>query len=206
MKTLTIPFSGFYESLHKDEIDQAEQQMFSDRDTGCQRNEGLEMALFYKCDYRQVYAAYAKEYCGNFSDKFELGLTFDELVSPREYNFTTDRIFAFVPDATILMLWQQVDKDELQADIKAKHSSRDGFFSFYANSLEAWPDDVMDWDHNQLSTLLACWVGEFDIYEEYSLMEDDRGNGLYDRLICDATPGIERLFKIHDYLEQRAAR
>lgn len=206
MKLIVIPFAGFYETVHSGAIDDAEQQMFSDRDTGCERNEGLEMALYWKCNHQQVFKAYAERYCSNFSDAHELGLEFDGLSSPREYNFTTDRIFAKIPEASVTFMWEQVDKARLDALIKRRFTSCDGFFSFYDNALEDWPEDVLDWDHNQLGTLLECWMGDWDQYDELDLMDGDRGNGFFDTIIADATPGIERLFKIHDYLEQRAAR
>ena len=207
MLSTTLPFSGFYDSLHSCSIDDAEQQMFSVHATGCHRNEGLEMQLYRTCSYRDVHNAYAKEYCENFALKFELTLEFEELVSPKEYNFTTDRIFAKISNASAQMIFDQADKVKLNAHIRKRHSSRDGFYSFYANSLEAWPDNVLGWDHNQLGTLLEFFVGEdFYVWAESSLMEDSVSNGFLDTAISNATPNIERLFKIHDYLELRANR
>ena len=38
-------------------------------------------------------------------------------------------------------------------------------------------------------------------------MEDARGNGVTDNILCDnAAPELDRLLKIHSYLEARAER
>lgn len=62
-------------------------------------------------------------------------------------------------------------------------------------------------EHNQLQTLLEAYVqdtqGDLD---EACLMENARGNGRLEEWIADNTPGIERLFRVHDYLRVREAR
>lgn len=206
----TISFCGFYDSIHSSNIDYAIEQMFSDRDTGCQRNEGLEMALFNKCHYSAVYKAYAKEYVENFAREFEIpSLIFDELNSPKFYNFTTDRIFATVTLEDLLKIKNTVPLEEFKDMAKLMFTSRDGFSSFYDPDIDSW-DDIEHWDANQCGCLIAAYAdyerGGFDQYAENDLMEDSRGNGLYEQWIDSATPGIDRLYKIHDYLEVRAAR
>jgi len=212
MALVTLPFSGFYNSLHDSEIDSTIEQMFSDRDTGCERNEGLESALFVKCDFRQVHENYARAYAEAFGQEFEVaGLKFESMSSPKYYNFETDRIFATVTKKELARIYRKVSRADLAALVAEKFTSRSGFISFYPADLAEW-GPVNTWDHNQYGTLLEALArqesrtGEFDQYAEHSLCEDFRGNGHLDSWIAEATPGIERLYKVHDYLETRAAR
>lgn len=203
----TIPFAGFYYSLHDSELDQGLDQMFSDHASGCNINTELRDHAFNLVNWRYVHEAYAKEYCKNFAEHFEIPLTFDELKSPREYNFTTDRIFALVGELHLIKLFVETDKDLLRAKIKERFTSRSGFSSFYSPRLEEWPARVTDWDHNQIGTLFEVLVGEdFDQYAEYDLMSDSFSNGFIDNLLCDSSKEVVRLVNIHDYLEKRAER
>mgnify|MGYP001343439304 CR=1 FL=1 len=206
----TVPFSGFYNSLHDSEIDWTISQMFSDRATGNETNPGLESALFRNCDFRKVHTSYAADYCENFAEEFKLpSLKFESLDSPREYNFTTDRIFANIELSDLREALRRVDKSELANLAREKFTSRSGFMSFYNPDVNTW-GDLATWDHNQCGTLLECLAnndcGDFDQYQEYNLMDRTRSNGYFENWIESATPNIQRLYKIHDYLETRAAR
>lgn len=214
MKHLTtIPFSGFYESLHDGELDDTLRQMFSDRDTGCHVNENLLYAAMDKIDWRAVHTEYASEYCDCFAHWLELELTFDELQSPREYNFTTDRIFAYITTESLQKAFDRVDTPALRTLVREQFTSRDGFMSFYSGDLDDWPENVLGWDHNQIGALLHALADQesrdsdgFTQWEEYALMEDTRCNGGLDSMLCTHMANANRLFKIHDYLELRAHR
>lgn len=207
----TLPFSGFYDSLHDAEIDQATEQMFSDVETGCHRNEGLESALFNKCDFGAVHVSYATDYAGAFADEFKIqGLKFESLKSPKEYNFSTDVIFVQVPASEVARILAATDGKALADLVTEKFSHRSGFVSFYSPDLADW-GPVEKWDHNQVGTLLEAYANQettdvFDSSAEVALMEKARSNGYIDGWIESATPGIERLYKIHDYLNARMAR
>lgn len=211
-----LVFSGFYESVHSQAVNDAEQQMFTDRDTGCTRNEGLEMALFDICNYHDVYSLYAKEYAVNFGEYFKIKLEFDKMRSPREYNFTTDRIFVNIPRDEAYRIRGLTDEKLLRETAREMFTSRDGFMSFYSPDIDRW-GEVEDWDHNQLGCLLTAyanqeWVGMpgedngFDQWAEYELMSPDFENGQPENWISQCSPGVERLYKIHDYLEARSKR
>lgn len=212
MKHLCVlPFSGFYYTLHDSELDEVLNQIFSDRDTGCHVNEDLVMRAWSSMDWRQVHIDYAKEYVDDFRRAFKLELWFDELKSPREYNFTTDRIFVWISTESLKRVFAEVDTPALRVKIRENHTSRGGFYSYYTNTLESWPADVTEWDHNQIATLLQALAdqetnGEFDQYQEYDLMEDTRGNGHLDEILWRNCPIMPRLTKVHEYLEARAHR
>jgi len=200
----TIVFSGFYNSLHSGAIDDAEQQMFND-------NEGLGMALYHQCDYRAVHKAYAREYAVNFAAEFKIpSLVFDELSSPREYNFTTDRIFCKISEEDVIRLRAEISENNLRHKAKRMFTSYDGFSSFYDPNVDSW-GEVETWDANQVGCLLAAYADQengddFDQWAEYNLMEGDFGNGEPEGWLAANTPGIDRLYKVFNYLEARAAR
>lgn len=205
-----IPFSGFYYSVHDDSLDQALDQMFSDHETGCRVNEGLVMHAWRQMNWRQVHIDYAKEYCENFGEAFHLDLGFESMKSPREYNFTGDICYGLMGTADLLRVFDAVDTPALRTKVKENHSSRDGFISFYDNDLGEW-GNVLSWDHNQIGTLLEAFTeqestNDWDQYEEYSLMSDSFGNGFLDEILYRNCPAMERLCKIHEYLEARAKR
>lgn len=210
MKHLTtIPFSGFYCTLHETAIDDSINRMFSDRDTGCHENEGLSARVYNSCDFRKVHHAYAREYCVNFSNWLELGLEFDSMDSPREYNFTTDRLFAYIETDKLNWVFETCDKMALSKLVSDKFTSRDGFISHYSADLQNW-GAVETWDHNQIGALLECIAqtehGDFDQYAEYELMSPDFENGGPENWISEATPNIDRLYRVFDYLETRSVR
>jgi hypothetical protein len=210
MTLAVLPFSGFYETWHNQVIDDTIEQMFSDSATGTHTFDGLVYRVQTTANYRAIFEAYAKDYVESFDLAYPCGITFESLESPREYNFATDRIFVNIPVVEALRIYDEIDEPKLAAHIQERCTSRSGFISNYSNDLEDWgtPDT---WDYNQLGVLLHVWVEnqtdqEFDQYAEYNLGEVSRDNSVYDDMICRNTPDIDRLFKIHSYLDQRRER
>lgn len=177
--SFNIPFQGFYESLYSSEVDHEQERWIeyelTEREDGelshpeeIRLNESEYAELFWDhAQYSIAYSHIARAYIDAFSywagEKlgFPLPLAFEEMTSPREYNFETDRLFAKVPGETIARLWAMSKADNhkrLSAMIRERFTSYDGFRSFYPNDLESWLEKPLgDWDHNELGTLLrAC--------------------------------------------------
>jgi hypothetical protein len=124
--------------------------------------------FFNHCDYHKVYDKVAEFYAEAFGiwAGRELGLTSEFklsiMVSPREYNFTTDRLFALVSEADIQTMWQRSVEDEhesLARGIKERFTSYDGFCSFYSNDIDTWLEKPLSaWDYNELGTLLLALI------------------------------------------------
>ena len=72
------------------------------------------------------------------------GIEFESLYSPREYNFTNDSIHIVVEcdvetlEGYITDLIENKFRQEFKAELKADFTSRDGFSSYYSNSIEGW--------------------------------------------------------------------
>lgn len=163
-----IPFEGFYESSYSDGIDREfECEAENVHDLGCKHSlDKINEIMFKHTDYRKCYLAMARLYVDSFneyvyqaSDNDEtLRLSFKELISPREYNFTTDRILCEIDAETVLHLFATTTPLTLAEMCKERHTSYSGFHSFYSNDWMSWPKNVTEWDCNQLETLLMAWM------------------------------------------------
>lgn len=173
--SFNIPFAGFYGSHYSHEIDQQEERHceYQEEDHELEHPKHLRLTaaehaeiLFRHTSYDIAYQAIAREYAAQFDAVasevlgFPLKLEFEEMTSPREYNFETDRLFCTAPIKTLAKLWaisRADDHKTLSAVIKRRFTSRDGFISHYSNYLPDWPKALHDWDHNETGTLLiAC--------------------------------------------------
>lgn len=190
MKPLAvIPFSGFYNSWHDQSLDDALNQMFSD-DQG-NVNGDLAFRAWEATNWKKVREAYAKDYAENFGAAMELpSLEFDELRSPREYNFTTDRIFVRISIEDVGNAWVRVDREALTKVCEEMFTSRSGFSSFYNPDWTTW-GYIEDWDHNQIFALLTA-LAEQNRWDEDQAMEHARCNGEFDNWIYDAMSEPER--------------
>lgn len=203
----TIPFSGFYNSIHNDNIDQAENQLFTN-DNG-ENNDGLQTRFNAKCDYWKVYDNYARAYAEQFAEDFKIkSLKFVELNSPKFYNYSTDIIICSISRADLRAIYKATDKQKLADHVKECCTSRSGFISFYNPDLKTW-GHVDAWEMPQIKLLLDVYCSaEYRDFSDYELycMDDYSGNGYFENWLLDACPISDRLFAIHDYLQAREAR
>ena len=199
----TIPFDGFYESFISADIDhQIGQQIEWDSDL-YDLNEDEQQILWNSYlsvnrlyFYNQIAKDYTNFYIDNLNAKlnyaypdhgFTLKATYKCFESPKEYNFTTDRIFIEIEENHAIDFIKYLIKNykkELENKIEERFTSRSGFSSFYKNSLDLWIDDYSEWDFNMIGTCFEL----FDLEEEdinYSLREylsetimDNLGNTL----------------------------
>jgi hypothetical protein len=165
-RELQLPFPGLYESTLSMELDNVEEQIAENE----AENRGIDAstvgeALYWSIDYQRAHVRIAQDYAESFSEvlkaehEIELELEFKVMDSPKEYNFTTDRLFVTVPDQVITRMRAEVRESALRAVIIDRHSSYSGFWSFYSNDLAVWnAKPLAEWDHNELSTLLLAYL------------------------------------------------
>ena len=207
---IQIPFSGFYDSIHNSNIDYAlDNQVFTDYATGCTNNDKLSYRAWDSIQWNELYLDYAKEYASSFADKFNINMKFESMTSPREYNFTTDRIFCEISENEVIRIFNSTDKTVLSQKARDAFTSRDGFISFYEPDYLTW-GDVLTWDHNQLLILIDSYIHNDDIFtgvDDYELfiMDDSIGNGFINELIYKHC-NDKRIFKVYDYLQSRIER
>jgi hypothetical protein len=171
---IQLPFAGFYESVHDQQLDDAQErdaEHFAGSDNEYYPNavgmdeSDLNEILFEMADWSKAHEKYARDYVSAFAGYVkqetgvDLGLEFERLESPREYNFGTDRLFAYIPVSVLGTLKAAVTLGNLAEVINERHESRSGFCSFYTTDIEAWnAKPLADWDHNELCTLLIAWM------------------------------------------------
>ena len=127
----TIPFHGFYNSIHDAAFSSALEQ------------EGREVG---DVNWRRAFHGYAAEFARQFLRRIKVQGQFESLESPREYNFTTDRIFVDIPANEVRRMLAEVDSETLSRVAAERHTSRPGFLSYYSprvncrvGSSETWP-------------------------------------------------------------------
>lgn len=207
-KLTTIPFSGFYESLHDSALDDALKDIFRD-DRGIENDE-LVYRAWDSADWPIIHEEYAKEYAGNFANEFGIKtLEFESISSPREYNFSTDRIFCQIDYAELCCIVKTFDLAEFSAFVRDRFTNRDGFISFYPADLAEW-GKIETWDHNQCGTALEFYAiqesgGEFDSFKEIEIIESSQCNGFLQEIIWKNCPIMQRLYRVFEYLQKRAA-
>lgn len=147
-------FLGFYYSELDDLIDQEiECRMGCDGKT----YEELEPEM----NYTAAKLAICKGWVSAFSSETGVEMEMESVSSPKEYNFTTDRLFVRIPLKECRRLHKELfHSEEFASVLNRWFTSRDGFISWYPNYIEAdkWQKPVKEWDHNQISALLAALV------------------------------------------------
>ena len=179
MKLSTIPFDGFYESIHSMRLEDEIDSIFSDA-SGCEVNHGLVSLAYDYIDFGAIREAYSREYVKQFALATGIKCTFESLRSPREYNFMTDVIHVSIDDDEVLRLYNAIDVDAMVSHCVESFTSRDGFSSFYNAGWTTW-GDVMTWDHNQIGALVEVY--SMQVTDGY---EVDSGSGLGSYSLCDA--------------------
>jgi hypothetical protein len=189
---ICLPFAGFYESKWSDILDrecESFAEYFPEREEEQEQPEHLRLtdceageALFWATDHSAGHASIARDYPEALDYAlrddlgFYLGLRWESMSSPREYNFETDRVFAFIPYRRALRLLARARADgyaTLRKIIADRFTSRSGFFSGYSNDLAVWlAKPFAAWDHNEIGTLLLasadCEAAEWSAWETLS--------------------------------------
>uniref|UniRef100_E6VL25 Uncharacterized protein n=1 Tax=Rhodopseudomonas palustris (strain DX-1) TaxID=652103 RepID=E6VL25_RHOPX len=199
--SVNLPFPGFYNSLYSSEIDDIEQQEAEYFSEHRQAEDGVPQELrvdqdkvteilFDVTDYSSAYLALAKTYAAAFDDvvsaelDLKLSLVWEEMTSPREYNFETDRIFCSMPLSVAEELLRRSEAGEharLAEVIRERFTSRPGFSSFYSNDIADWLEKPLeDWDHNEVGTLLAAMMDDPNDRNLTIYYTTVRGEGAYD--------------------------
>jgi hypothetical protein len=190
-----IPFQGFYETLMSLLIDDLVETQLGDHDEyGCLFTSAWDNDEADKLNFKKLHEEISRKYVLEFNDwiKENTGLDvkfeFTALVSPREYNFTTDRLFANVSSQDLRKLRKYVTPEELAEQFREAYTSRSGFMSFYSTEVPEIP--MRDWEQHQIGTLLEAVIkkahanDDFDS-EMYHLVQEQAQD-------LDLTPFMEQ--------------
>ncbi|MGD9670290.1 MAG: hypothetical protein AB7U75_14830 [Hyphomicrobiaceae bacterium] len=215
MHLTTLPFSGFYETHHDDALSRAI-EMFAQDDSGHDYSAKLSERLYLEANWKNAHEKYARGYADMFADFCGIeGMEFDELNSPREYNFGTDRIFVRIPRDQLVRIFDEVSKSRLSVLAKQAFTSRSGFASFYDDKTDivSWGKDPDGWDHNQIGLIMQAYAdglsrnGDYDYEQEFDIMESALCNGFAEDCVFDnMSSEMDRLCSIASYLRERDER
>lgn len=181
-------FSGFYGTIW--ETDGAEEQELYEINSQRKKNgkESIEwdaVKWSYE-EYRETVVKGITRRIEKDLKKMGLvsGITFQELRSPREYNFANDSINIEIQitktNTKKIYAYLNSHIAEFSAYLKDKYTSYDGFFSSYSNNLSAWlGGDTLGHGHKLGSVLqFILWNENGKDYEQ-SIYDDLSGNGAY---------------------------
>lgn len=206
-KIATIPFAGFYETMHYMAINDAFDNMFSD---SCgDIYDALQNKAWIFADFSEAFKDYAKNYADAFCAEFKINAKFESMKGTKDYFSGNDRIFVELSIEEVKRLFNVVDKKLLDTVCRENLTSRPGFSSFYNPDFTDW-GDVTDWDHNQLEQLIEAIAKQenpgFDMQAEFDLMDGYLCNGNIEENIYSTDKRIQRFVKIADYLRKREER
>lgn len=182
MITARIPFSGFYCSIWDDITTQYVERQDEELD---------DQSISDHMDYQQAHTGIAHLYTKAFAewlgDTLERPVVYQfyDMISPRFYNFETDKIFVrFHPDVmrAVLDELRARDQDTLMKTFRELFTSRDGFISFYNPAVPAKP--VEHWDEIELFALLTAWVA----HQGVDSIDHELYEGVYEQAdaVCEA--------------------
>lgn len=186
MLEIFVPFSGFYESFWDSCIDDAvsravENYVEEHPGVDIKQVRGHQYFNTNFADVRQrvarAYVVALENYLWHEVDTAVI-LTFKELISPREYNFKTDRILCEISEHHATRLFAFGNSERLQYYAAQKMTTRSGFISFYNPDMCTW-GALERWDVNQLSILLDAAV---DIDENHGTFYDHMLDYMYEEI------------------------
>ena len=185
MLSVRLPFfPGFYESDCQYQLDHCFEMDLEYLESECGASKGqidqFADTASGALDWKKIHLAYAKSFVEGVNNLLgpDIKLQFEELTSPREYNFSTDAIFVKVSQSALKKMLDQTPKEALEKLIKAQYTGYSGFHSYYPNSLEGWPVDLAEWAEPQLGTLLEAFMLEtvdHDDLETVQLVDECNG-------------------------------
>lgn len=136
IKTFLPVFNGFYNSFWEDYLNsdgEAEHYNLPD-----------DFDFYQYVDYNKYFNHLSKQFCNileNELKEFVNSIEFEELISPKYYNFTNDSINCIIkPNVKVIKEYIYNNKDQYSKYLKVEFTSRSGFISYYSNDFEGWEE------------------------------------------------------------------
>lgn len=136
---IQLPFSGFYYSIHDSHIDNhIEYELeYLESELGY-TNEQLDIIKdkFYDMDYALIRKAICEHYINAYNAVFydeyniHLDLEYSQLISPRFYNFETDKLYALINESVFNEVTALINSEDFKVMLKEKFKPQSGFMPF----------------------------------------------------------------------------
>lgn len=161
-----IDFGGFYESIHSQSIDW---RIETDQEYYLENIEEATNDIFDSVDWKATHFNYGQAYVDMINNELDLDLRFNGINSPKYYNFTTDKIKAYLSRENQVNLYNEYSyKNEFIEWAKPHFTARDGYIPYY-ESLDALILLAMDNDRD-MEVLIGTII---DWLIEYNKLNDD---------------------------------
>jgi hypothetical protein len=175
-----LPFSGFYETYHDERCTRAVMDTFQD-----EQGDVPEVYDTASCEvgisWGAIHHQYAKEYVEYLAlrDEYKvngqhLKMTFEEMTSPREYNFESDRLFVHMDAKQMDYIRKTVEAlPNYAKEIREQFTDSSGFISNYSNDASDidWTKDVLD--ECQYGVILELWFQHLHEADPLNVKEYD---------------------------------
>lgn len=150
-------FPGFYESEF--EYNGEEQDIESYNEENKTDLKWDDFNFNYKDYHQRVSRAFANKMESELNSIIPVKMEFQELYSPKEYNFYTDSIWCKVR-VSIAGLIKLINNNrtEAAAIFKSKYTSCSGFISFHSSQIKDWIDRkyILQDPRHRVGALLEC--------------------------------------------------
>ena len=188
-------FPGFYETIFDERyIEEGEREMLQDRYPDFEHLEDWEIDSSI---YRNTVAKeFARRYIEELNKKLQLDirLTGESIKSPREYNFTTDKIICNIEvddyeefiEKIIDLMSESKYYVKLIEIIEKEHSDAPGFYSFMSNDIDDWFGYLVDPDNTNYLECVLWYLYCLKIEESIDGDSDlSMANQIYEYLNCN---------------------
>jgi len=148
VKTFLPIFKGFYGSIWEDYLTsdgEAEHYKLDDN-----------FDFYQYVDYNKYFNHLSKQFCNiveNELKEFVYSIEFEELVSPKYYNFSNDSINCTIkPNILEIRNYIFSNSERFREYLKDNYTSCDGFSSFHSNNFDEWvilTDNFRDLNHDK---------------------------------------------------------
>jgi hypothetical protein len=155
LETVVPFFPGFYESELDWMIDNEIEMEMEEPGESWEQVDA-------RTDYRKAMVEISKQWLNRFNAETGYNLEFGNLESPREYNFTTDKVLAYISLEEVEKAREICGKNlnEFDEFLQENFTSYDGFISFYSNDFESedWNKPTEELDPVECMTFLAVAI------------------------------------------------
>lgn len=136
---IQLPFSGFYHYIHDMHIDNhIEYELeYLESELGY-TDEQLDIIKdrFYMMEYAPIRKAICEHYINAYNAVFydeyniHLDLEYSQLISPKFYNFETDRLYALIDESIYNEVTALINSEDFKTMLKDKFKVQSGFIPF----------------------------------------------------------------------------
>ena len=175
MKTFAPVFSGFYETEFAFEPSYDIKEIFDEKDLPSSLMNHVYCSLddkIIKEDYKEYYHDVAMKVCEFLEDEISklmemtVKVKFEEIHSPREYNFANDSIHIDIETnekefMNRIHTFLKLNEKEFCEYIKENYTSCDGFISYYDNDGKVWMEQE-EFSAHEIGSILNFLLNHYN--------------------------------------------